>query len=146
DGDLKLSGVETMQAKQAAILSPPHFRVVLFGGFAGLALVLAVVGLYGVLSQIVLRSTREIGIRMALGANRARILESVLRRTFTIVAIGICCGVIGGAIGAHLLRGLLYGVHAGNLALFASASAIMLAAGLVAAWLPARRATSVDPM
>jgi putative ABC transport system permease protein len=135
-----------MQAKHAAILSPPRFRVALFGSFALLALVLAVVGLYGVLSQIVSRSTREIGIRMALGADRARILGSVLRRTFTIVAIGICFGVIGGAIGAHLIRGLLYGVHAGNLVLFASASAMMLAAGLVAAWLPARRASSVDPI
>jgi len=146
DGDLKLSGVETMQARQSGVLSAPRFRTVLFGGFALLALVLAIVGLYGVLSQIVVRRTREIAIRMALGADRAHILQSVLRRTFKIVGTGICFGVMGAAMGTHLIRGLLYGVHGENLARFVSASAMMLVVGLVAAWSPARRASSVDPV
>jgi putative ABC transport system permease protein len=120
--------------------------VVLFGSFAFLALVLAVVGLYGVLSQLVSRRTGEIAIRMALGADRARILRSVLRHAFTMVVAGIGLGVVGGALAVHLIRGLLYEVHAGNYAQFALASLLMLVVGLAASWLPARRASSVDPM
>jgi predicted permease len=146
DPGLLLAGVETMEARQATALSPPRFRAVLFGSFAFLALVLAVVGLYGVLSQLVSRRTGEIAIRMALGANRARILRSVLRRAFTMVVAGICLGVVGGALAVHLIRGLLYDVRPGNYAQFALASLLMLLVGLVASWLPARRASSVDPM
>jgi predicted permease len=146
DRGLMLAGVETMEARQATALSPPRFRVVLFGSFAFLALVLAVVGLYGVLSQLVSRRTGEIAIRMALGADRARILRSVLRHAFTMVVAGIGLGVVGGALAVHLIRGLLYEVHAGNYAQFALASLLMLVVGLAASWLPARRASSVDPM
>ncbi|MGB6686921.1 MAG: FtsX-like permease family protein, partial [Terracidiphilus sp.] len=146
DGGLILSGIETMQAKHAADLSPPRFRTVLAGGFALLALVLAIVGLYGVLSRLVLKRTREIGIRMALGADRERVLRSILRQAFQMTIAGVALGIAGGVVAARLVRGLLYDIRDGGAAEFAGVAAAMLIVALLAAWRPARRAASVDPM
>jgi predicted permease len=146
DPDLVLSGVETMQAMHAADLSQPRFRTVLAGGFAVLALLLAIVGLYSVLSRLVARRTREIGIRMALGADRTRVLGSILRRALMMTLAGAILGIAGAVIVAHLIRGLLYGIQAGGAAEFAVVTAAMLILALLAAWRPARRAASVDPI
>ncbi len=146
DRDLVLSGVETMQAMHAADLSPPRFRTVLAGGFAVLALLLAIVGLYSVLSRLVLRRKREIGIRMALGADRARVLRSILGRALAMTLAGAVFGIAGAVIVARLIRGLLYGIEAGGAVEFAAVAAAMLIVALLAAWRPARRAASVDPM
>ena len=146
DSGLVLSGVETMQAMHAADLSQPRFRSVLAGSFAALALLLAVVGLYSVLSRLVLRRTREIGIRMALGADRAQVLGSILRRALAIALAGTIPGVAGAFIAARLIRGLLYGIQAGGAVEFIAVAAAMLVVALLAAWRPARRAASVDPI
>ncbi len=146
DEGLILSGIETMQAKHAADLSPPRFRTVLAGGFAVLALLLAIVGIYSVLSRLVLRRTREIGIRMALGADRARVLRSILRRALAMTLAGTVFGIAGAIIVARLIRGLLYGIEAGGAFELLAVALVMLIVALLAAWRPARRAASVDPM
>jgi putative ABC transport system permease protein len=146
DEGLILSGIETMQAKHAEDLSPPRFRTALSGGFALLALALAIVGLYGVLARLVARRTREIGIRMALGADRERILRSILRRAAALAAAGVVFGIAGSAIAAHLIRGLLYGIRAGGAVELAAVAAAMQLVAILAAWQPARHAASIDPM
>jgi ABC-type antimicrobial peptide transport system permease subunit len=146
DEGLILSDVETMQARHAEDLSPPRFRTALSGGFALLALALAIVGLYGVLARLVARRTREIGIRMALGADRERILRSILRRAAALAAAGVVFGIAGSAIAAHLIRGLLYGIRASGAVELAAVAAAMQLVAILAAWQPARHAASIDPM
>lgn len=107
DHDLVLGDLGTMQALQSAALSQPRFRAVLFGSFAGLALILAVVGLYGVLAQMVAQRTREIAIRMAVGASRGAVLSSIFRRALTLAASGIVLGVVASTIAVRALTGLL---------------------------------------
>lgn len=146
DRDLVLASVATMEDQQSAVLSQPRFRTVLFGSFAVLALVLAVVGLYGVLAQMVAQRTREIAIRMALGASRGAVLSSVFYEAFVLAAVGIALGVAGSAMSVRVLAGLLYQVRAENVAMFALASVILMLTALVASWNPAWRAANVDPM
>lgn len=146
DRDLVLANVATMKDQQSAVLSQPRFRTVLFGSFAVLALVLAVVGLYGVLAQMVARRTREIAIRMALGASRGAVLSSVFHEAFVLAAVGIVLGVAGSAMSVRVLAELLYQVRAENVAMFALASVILMLTALVASWNPAWRAANVDPM
>ncbi len=146
DRDLVLGGVETMKDKQSAVLSQPRFRTVLFGSFAVLALVLAVVGLYGVMAQMVAQQTRETAIRMALGASRGIVLSNVLREALILAMLGIVLGVVGSAIAVRALAELLYGVRHDNVAMFALASLVLLLTALLASWSPARRAASIDPM
>ncbi len=146
DRDLLLADPGTMQDQQSAVLSQPRFRAVLFGSFAGLALLLAVVGLYGVLTQMVAQRTREMAIRMAVGASRGEVLSSVFRKAMALAALGIALGVIGSAIAVRALAGLLYGVRAENTAMFALASILLTLTTLVASWKPAWRAANIDPM
>jgi predicted permease len=146
DRDLPLASVTTMKGQQSAVLSQPRFRAVLFGSFAALALVLAVVGLYGVLAQLVARRTREIAVRMALGASRRTVLVSVIREALLLAAAGIVLGVAGSVFGARVLTSLLYQVRAENAAMFALAAGILMLTALLASLHPAWRAANVDPM
>jgi predicted permease len=146
DRGLLLTDPGTMQDQQSAVLSQPRFRAILFGSFAGLALLLAVVGLYGVLTQMVAQRTREMAIRMAVGASRGEMLSSVFRKAIILAAMGIALGVIGSAIAVRALAGLLYGVRAENAAMFVLASIILTLTTLVASWNPAWRAANIDPM
>jgi predicted permease len=146
DRGLILGSVETMKSRQSAVLSQPRFRTALFGSFAVLALMLAVVGIYGILAQTVAQRRREIAIRMALGASRRTVVLRVFRETFVMVSIGIAFGIVGSAITVRALIGLLYEVRAENVAIFALGSVLSMLTALVAGWNPARRAASVDPM
>jgi predicted permease len=146
DRDLPLASVTTMKDQQSAMLSQPRFRTVLFGSFAVLALVLAIVGLYGVLAQLVARRTHEIAVRMALGASRRAVLISVIREALILAAAGIVLGVAGSALGVRVLTGLLYQVRAENAAMFALAAGILMLTALLASLNPAWRAANVDPM
>jgi putative ABC transport system permease protein len=146
DRDLPLASVTTMKDQQSAMLSQPRFRTVLFGSFAALALVLAIVGLYGVLAQLVTRRTREIAVRMALGASRKAVLVSVIREALILAAAGIVLGVAGSAVGVRVLTRLLYQVRAENAAMFALAAGILTLTALLASLNPAWRAANVDPM
>lgn len=117
----------------------------LIGAFAAAALVLAAVGLYGVLTQVVAESTREIGVRLALGAGRPAIAGAILRRGFVPVLLGLVIGVAGSAILGRYLGGLLYGTSATDTATLASVVAVLAAVAIVACVIPARRALRVDP-
>jgi ABC-type antimicrobial peptide transport system permease subunit len=146
DRDLVLTDLDGLRALREGDLSQPRFRTIVFEGFAALAVALALVGLYGVLAQMVLRQRRDIGIRMALGADRARILRTVLGRAGLLTAAGITAGVVG-AIGAgRLLSGLLYGIRAQGALELTGAAVAMLAVAAITAWIPARRAASADPV
>jgi ABC-type antimicrobial peptide transport system permease subunit len=120
--------------------------MVMLGIASALALVLGAIGLFGVLSYVVAQRTREIGIRMALGAEAARVLRMVVIQGAQLLAVGVIFGIAAAAASTRLLDSLLFGVPAADLATFATMSATMVLIGLLASYLPARRASAVDPM
>jgi macrolide transport system ATP-binding/permease protein len=118
----------------------------LVGGFAGLALLLGVVGLYGVIAYSVSRRTREIGVRMALGAQRRAVYELIMKEAVQLTVIGIAGGLVASLGAAVLIRRLLFGVQSWDIATLVSVSAVLSFFALLASWVPARRAANVDPM
>jgi ABC-type antimicrobial peptide transport system permease subunit len=118
----------------------------LFSVFGGLALLLAVIGIYGVRSYLVSRRTREIGIRMALGASPSDVLWLVLRESLTLTAVGLIVGLLLAYGVARALSGMLYEVSAADPVVFAVAPAVLAGAAILASWLPARRATRILPI
>jgi ABC-type antimicrobial peptide transport system permease subunit len=125
--------------------SDRRFASVIYGTFAMAALLLAAVGLYGVVSGLVAEHTREFGIRAALGATRADIVRGVLRRGLLLTGIGLAIGVAGASAGSGLLESLLYGITRADPATYLGVVALLGGVALVACWIPARRAASVDP-
>jgi predicted permease len=123
-----------------------RFNMLLVGVFAGIALLLAVVGIYGVISFAVAQCNQEIGIRMALGADRASVLWMVIRHASILLGAGVMAGLVGLAGIGHLLKGFLYGVQFTDVGVLVAVTALLLSAGLAAAWRPAHRAASVEPM
>jgi putative ABC transport system permease protein len=146
DRNLVLGDIDGMHAARLVELSQPRFRSILFSGFAGLALLLALIGLYGQLAQSVARSRRDIGIRMALGATRDRILRSVLGEACAMTITGIALGASISAAEIRVIRGLLYGVTPQGAGELAVAAVAMLIVTMIAAGFPAYRAASIDPM
>jgi putative ABC transport system permease protein len=120
--------------------------VVLLGVFAGVAVLLASVGIYGVMSFLVVQRTHEIGVRMALGAQRADVLKLVLGRSLKLISAGTIIGLIVALMSTHTLRALLYSVSAFDTATFALVTILLGAIALAASYLPAMRATRADPM
>jgi putative ABC transport system permease protein len=118
----------------------------LIGSFATLALVLAMIGLYGLISYSVLQRTREIGIRMALGAQREDVLRLVIRQGIVATIAGVIFGVVGSLILSRVLSSMLYGTGPANWLVFLCVSLLLLVIALVASYVPARKATVVDPM
>jgi putative ABC transport system permease protein len=118
----------------------------LLGCFAGVAMILAAIGIYGVIAYSVAQRTKEIGIRMALGAQRRDMLEMILRQSFSVVAIGLAIGLCAALALTRLMASLLYGVSAHDFSIYAFVLFVLSAAALVASYLPARRAMNVDPM
>ncbi|MFL6567922.1 MAG: FtsX-like permease family protein, partial [Chthoniobacterales bacterium] len=127
-------------------LSARRFNALLIGVFAGVALLLAAVGLYGVIAYLVQQRTHEIGVRMAIGAQRRDILHLVLRHGLTLSAIGGVIGVCGALATSRVLRGMLYGIEPTDPATFASVMIALFAVALTAIYFPARRAMNVQPM
>jgi putative ABC transport system permease protein len=146
DPDVPVTQVHTMQELMFSELSQPRFAMVLLGTFAGLAVVLTVVGLYGVMTYSVARRTREIGVRMALGARRGIVLKMVLRDATVLLAIGIAVGVAASLLSASVLQSMLYGTGSRNPLVLILVSVAVALAGLIAAYVPAFRAASVEPM
>jgi len=138
--------VQPMSERLVGSLESRRFVLVLFNLFAGLALGLAALGLYGVLAHAVADRRREIAMRVALGATRARVLGLVAREGAVLVGIGVVLGIAGGLAGVRLLEHLLFEVRPGDPLALLAAIAILLAAALLALWLPARRALRVEPM
>ncbi len=137
--------LETMKQYMALPLFPAHTTGLLLGAFGILALVLAVTGLYGVISYSVEQRTREIGVRMALGANQTGVLKLVLRQGMALTLIGVTLGVVASLAVTRVLSSLLYGIRPTDPATYISVSLILAAVALLASYIPARRATKVDP-
>jgi putative ABC transport system permease protein len=146
DKELPLSDVATMDDLRAGETARQRFESASVGLFAALALLLAGVGIYGVISYMVSQRTNEIGIRMALGAGRVRVLWIIMRQGFTVTAAGILMGIGGSAVMSKSLENLLYGVTPQDHLTLASVCAVMMAAALAACWIPARRASRLDPL
>jgi putative ABC transport system permease protein len=145
DPEVAASSVRPMEEALAATLAPRRFTLVLVGTFAVVALGLAVTGLYTVTAQLVTRRTREIGIRVALGARPAQVLRLVLGETALLVAGGLCLGAMGAYGASRLLESLLFDVARTDGVTFALVTAGLVATALAASYLPARRALRLDP-
>ncbi|MET0649041.1 MAG: ABC transporter permease, partial [Pyrinomonadaceae bacterium] len=144
--NLPLTDARPMTEVLGAALYAARTGAALVTGFGLLALVLAAVGLYGVMAYTVARRTREVGIRMALGAQRRDVLRLVLREALALVACGVALGLAGAWAASRLLAGFLYGVSTTDPLTFLGTTAVLVAAALLAVLVPARRATKVDPM
>jgi putative ABC transport system permease protein len=144
--DQRVLNVEAMSDIVARNVARPAFNALLMGIFAGLALALTSVGIYGVLSFHVARRTHEIGIRLALGAGRARVLQMVVAEGVALVAVGIGIGLAGALALSRFLSSLLSGVRAIDISTYAAVSGVLLAVALLASYVPARQATKVDPL
>jgi ABC-type antimicrobial peptide transport system permease subunit len=123
----------------------PRFTMLLLGVFGAVALVLAAVGIYGIMAHAVKRRTREIGIRMALGARPVDVLRLVVGQGMSLAAVGLVVGVLIALAATRLMTRLLFGISANDPLTFVSIVALLAAIALLASWLPARRAVSTDP-
>jgi putative ABC transport system permease protein len=146
DFNLPVYHARTMHEQVFLYDSGPRFRAVLLGWFALLAVILAAVGLYGVISQAVVQQTREIGIRVAIGARPRDVERMIVQRGLALALIGVVLGVSGSLMLSPLLASMLYGVGASSPVTLAAVSVLMLAVAALASWLPALRATRVDPV
>jgi putative ABC transport system permease protein len=138
--------IRTMEELLATQITEPRFHTVLLGCFAGVALLLTMVGLYGVMAYSVTRRTREIGVRIALGASRSMVLSMVLKQALVLLASGLLLGLAASLAADRLLKSMLFGVSALNPAVLGLSGLLVALTGLLAAYLPARRAARVDPM
>jgi ABC-type antimicrobial peptide transport system permease subunit len=146
NGNVAIAKVGTMDDVLAGRLAQPRTYTVLLGAFAVLALVLATVGLYGVISYSVAQRTRELGIRLALGSSPSALVRGVLREGAVLMAVGIVLGVAGGFAATKGVASLLPSARPGDRLTLASAAALMLVVGAAASYIPARRAARVDPL
>jgi putative ABC transport system permease protein len=146
DPNMPMSDVATMEEIVAASVAARRFSLLLMSGFAGVALLLAAIGIYGVLSYTVGQRTREIGVRMAMGAPRAHVLRLVVGEGVALVLVGLAIGIVLTLAVTSAIRGLLYQVQPHDPATLAAVGAALVAVALTASYLPARRAASVDPV
>jgi putative ABC transport system permease protein len=146
DRDVFVPEVVPLEKLIGGSLAQPRFNMLLLGSFAALALVLAAIGIYGVIAYSVAERTREIGIRMALGAQRGAVLRMVLGQSMLIIGVGLTIGICGAFVLTKWMSSLLYGVGAHDLSIHGVVLILLAGAGLIASYIPARRAMAVDPM
>jgi putative ABC transport system permease protein len=146
DPALPVEDIKPMTQVIAESIAEPRFRTTLLGLFAATALLLAAVGIYGVISYNTSRRTREIGIRVALGAQRRNVLSLILREGLVLSAAGAALGILGAAMLAHFLASLVFGIGTGDPFTYVSVTGLLLGVALLACYIPARRAMDVDPM
>jgi len=146
DPDLPMADVKSMDQMLNESMGGDRFGAVLFGTFAGVALILAAFGIYGVMSFAVAQRTHEIGLRMALGAAPSQVLGLILREGMTLGAIGLGIGFFGAWGVGRLMTGLVYGTGSFDLPAFSAVGTVLLLSALIACYIPARRATQVDPV
>jgi putative ABC transport system permease protein len=146
DPDEPVAQIDAMETVMARSFAEQRFLMILMGIFAALALVLAAVGIYGVLSYQMAQRTREMGIRMALGARSADVLALVVREAMSVVLVGLAMGIAGGLVLSRFLASELFGVTPDDPVTFAGVTIVLAGVALAASYLPAHRATRVDPM
>jgi putative ABC transport system permease protein len=144
--ELPVYGAKTLDDAVSWSLEQRRFSMDIVAAFAVTALLLAALGIYGVISYIVGERTRDIGIRLALGAQRGKIMAMVLRQGLVLAMAGAGVGLVGSVIVSHLMAGLLYGVSPTDLLTFAGVTLVLTAVALAACYIPARRAMRVDPL
>jgi putative ABC transport system permease protein len=146
DADQPIYGVRTMDQIRAESVAPERLNLTLLSIFAGLALVLAIVGIYGVMSYAVTQRTHEIGIRMAIGAKPLDVFRMVIGQGMMLALIGIAFGLIGAFALTRLMTSMLFGVEPTDPATFAVIAILLTVVAMIACYVPSRRATKVDPM
>ena len=146
DPDVALAQVSTMELVKDKLFVGDRFTMLLYGGFALLALVLAAVGIYGVIAFAVSQRTHEIGLRIALGAGRTNVTGLIVREGFVLALIGLGLGIAGAVLVGRLMQSTLYGVKPTDVLVLTSVGALLFATAILASYLPARRAASIDPM
>jgi len=146
DKDLPVFSVKSMNEYLASSVAAPRFNTTLLSIFAGVALVLTIIGLYGVMSYSVAQRTNEIGIRMALGAQTHNVVSLVVAQGLKLVLLGLAIGLVGAFAASRIVKSLLFGVTTKDPLTFALAAVVLGVVGLLACYLPARRATKVDPI
>jgi len=146
DPDIPLFAVKSMEEYMSASVAAPRFSTTLLTIFAGVALVLTIVGLYGVMSYSVAQRTNEIGIRLALGAQSRDVLLMVVKQGSTLILLGLVIGLAGAYALTRLIESLLFGVTAKDPFTFAAVAVLLAVVALIACYIPAWRATKVDPL
>jgi putative ABC transport system permease protein len=146
DADLALANIRTMDDWVSNSSAQPRLNAILLGSFAVMALLIAAIGIYGVLAYSVTQRTREIGVRMALGAQPGDVLRLVVREGMRVAIVGTCAGLVGGFVLGRAVSSLLYGVAVRDPATFTYVAALLMSVALAACAIPARRAARVDPM
>jgi len=146
DPDLPLARVRTMDQIVGETRSSDRFTTSLYITFAGFALVLAAIGIYGVMAFAVAQRTHEIGLRVALGADKGQVMSMILREGMILALAGLAFGLLGAALVGRTMKSMLYGVGTIDLGAFGAVAMVLLSAALLACFVPARRAAKVDPM
>jgi putative ABC transport system permease protein len=146
DSDAAVYNVAPMDALLSNAVSRPRLYAALAGSFSGVAALIAAIGLYGTVSGLVVQRTREIGIRVALGARRGQVMRLVLARTAVATAIGMVLGCIGAVLLTRCLEGMLFGLSTRDATTFAGAALLFGSVAAIATWAPASRALAVDPV
>jgi putative ABC transport system permease protein len=146
DPAIAVDRIETMQQLVSGSVAQPRFRTVILTAFSLLALVMASIGIYGVMNYLVIQRTREFGIRLSLGATPTDVLRLVLGRAATLIGAGTCLGLVGSVLLVRLITNLLFGTAPLDPLTFATVPALLAAVALMASYIPARRATRIDPI
>jgi putative ABC transport system permease protein len=146
DPDQPIYNMMTMEQRLSDSIAPQRFQALLFGVFAVAALVIAAVGVYGALSYVVSQRTHEIGVHMALGARPFDVLKMILKQGMVVTSAGLAIGIAASLALTRVMKGLLFGVRATDPATFATIALLLAGVALGACYLPARKATKVDPM
>jgi putative ABC transport system permease protein len=146
DPTIAVAGIASMEAIVGEANGQPRFYATMVGAFAGLALLLAAVGVYGVMAYSVSQRTSEIGVRLALGAGQQQICRLVLGDSLRLAAVGLVCGAAGALAAGRAIRSLLFGVRSGDPVTYVATAALLVGVALLASYLPARRAMRIDPM
>jgi putative ABC transport system permease protein len=146
DPAIAVDRIETMQQRVSGSVAQPRFRTMILAAFSLLALVMASIGIYGVMNYLVIQRTREFGIRLSLGATATDLLRLVLGRAATLIGAGTCLGLVGSVLLVRLITNLLFGTAPLDPLTFAAVPVLLEAVALAASYIPARRATRIDPI
>jgi putative ABC transport system permease protein len=146
DSEQPVSNIRSMEQAVTSSLSARRFTLTLLGIFAGAALALAIIGLYGVMAYTVAQRSHEIGIRMALGAERGHVMKLIVGQGLKLVLLGLVLGIAGALAMTRFLKTMLFGISPTDPMTFGSIAVMLTAVALLACWIPARRATKVDPL